>query len=480
MRLFKSWQGLVAAGAITLMATPALANEPTSKEREMEQRIAELEAQLESVMTQMQANSTSQTTLETQIAELQTSMDEHGGADPHDMNMYWKNGIRFDSNDKNFKFKIGGRIMNDYAYLDSDSDADDFYGSSEFGTGAEFRRARIYMAGTIYGNVGFKMEYDFAGGDADFKDVYIRTAVPFGTLTVGHQHQPFGLEERTSSKYITFMERGLGSVASPGRDTGFKVDHNWLPEGFHLSNGIFRTADSFGDDELPNGAGEWAFSGRFSADIMDHDEDDMMLGAGVSFGQRKEKERTNSVGLDDNIARVAERGGQHLGPRVVDTGDFATDDNTTLLGFDVVWLMDQWHAQFEWGRQEYEIKDGSDADVDGWSVQAGYFLTGEHRKWSDKKGNWDRTSPLNNYGDDSGDCQGAWEVAVRYGELDASDGALRGGELEEYSVGLNWYLNPNTRVMFNYVIQELDKLDDGGANLDPEIDIFEMRFQIDF
>ena len=231
MRLFKSWNGLVAAGAITLMATPALANEPTSKEREMEQRIAELEAQLENVMSQMQANSTSQTTLESQIAELQTSMDNHEGADPNGMNMYWKNGIRFDSNNKQFKFKLGGRIMTDFVTFDSDSDADDFYGSDEFGTGTEFRRARLYIAGTIYGNVGFKAQYDFAGGDADFKDVYVSMKTPIGTAKVGHHHTPIGLEEQTSSKYITFMERGLPASLSPSRETGVSVDHSWLPEG---------------------------------------------------------------------------------------------------------------------------------------------------------------------------------------------------------------------------------------------------------
>mgnify|MGYP003572197403 CR=1 FL=1 len=476
MRLFKSWHGLVAAGAITLMATPALANEPTSKEQEMEQRIAELEAQLESVMTQMQTNSTSQTTLESQIAELQTSMADGDNG----LSAYWKNGIRMDSADKNFKFKIGGRIQNDYAFFDANSDADDFYGSDEFNTGTEFRRARLYIAGTIYGNVGFKAEYDFAGGDADFKDVYIRTAVPFGTLTVGHQFQPFGLEEQTSSKYITFMERGLGSSTSPGRDTGVRIDHNWLPEGMRLSNGIFRTADSFGDDSPPNGAGEWAMGLRLSGDVMTEEEDDMLLAVGGSINQRKEKEQTNSVGLDDNLGMFRSRGGQHLGTYFIDTGMFAVDDDTLTFGLDAAWSMGQWHAQGEWSRANYSTKVGSDVDIDVYSVQVGYFLTGENRAWDAKKGNWGRTSPLNNYGDDSGDCQGAWEVAARYGSLDATDGSLRGGEIEQWTLGVNWYLNPNTRVMFNYVMSEVSRLNDGGIGYDPEVDTFQMRFQIDF
>ena len=39
-----------------------------------------------------------------------------------DLNAYWKNGIRLDSKDKNFKLKIGGRIMTDWATIDPDSE----------------------------------------------------------------------------------------------------------------------------------------------------------------------------------------------------------------------------------------------------------------------------------------------------------------------------------------------------------------------
>ena len=140
---------LVVAG----MPAVAMADPGATREQQLEQRINELEAQLEQVMTAMQTNATSQTTLESRIAELQTCMEGHAEANPNDMNMYWKKGIRFDSNNKKFKFKLGGRIMNDWVTFDSDSDADDFYGSDEFGTGTEFRRARLYIAGTIYGNV---------------------------------------------------------------------------------------------------------------------------------------------------------------------------------------------------------------------------------------------------------------------------------------------------------------------------------------
>ena len=470
-------RSVVAAAALIIAGVPAaaLAGPEAPSEQQMERRIAELEAQLEQVMTAMQTTSTAQTTLESRIAELQVSAAESDG---NDMKMYWSHGIRFDSANKSFKFKFGGRIMNDYAWFDADSDADDYYGGDELQSGTEFRRARLYIAGTIYDNVGFKAQYDFAGGDADFKDVYINAKTPLGKVTVGHHYTPFGLEEQTSSKYITFMERSFAAGFSPSRKTGVSVAHGWLPEGVHLGTGIFRNSDDYGDDKDNQGAGEYLAAVRLSGTVMEDKGSDMLLALGGSLANRGESKSTNSDGFDDRRTRFRSRGAQHLGPRWVDTGTFAVDDDTQLYGLDAAFRMGALHAQAEYAGASYSTKDG-DADVDAWGVQVGYFLTGESRKF--KGDNWDRTSPSSNYGDTEGDGIGAWEVAVRYDTIDLNDGPLMGGEADQITFGLNWYLNPNTRIMWNYVMADMSNLDDGTpGGTDADVDVFEMRFQVDF
>ncbi|MBD3267281.1 hypothetical protein GF373_11490 [bacterium] len=52
-----------------------------------------------------------------------------------------------------------------------------------------------------------------------------------------------------------------------------------------------------------------------------------------------------------------------------------------------------------------------------------------------------------------------------------------GGELSDLTAALNWYLNPHTRVMMNFVHAELD---DTLYNGESEENIIQMRFQIDF
>ena len=62
-------------------------------------------------------------------------------------------------------------------------------------------------------------------------------------------------------------------------------------------------------------------------------------------------------------------------------------------------------------------------------------------------------------------------------QIDLDDEGLSGGDEDDITVGLNWYLNPNARVMFNYVRAELDR--DGALDsVDDGANAFMTRFQI--
>ena len=52
---------------------------------------------------------------------------------------------------------------------------------------------------------------------------------------------------------------------------------------------------------------------------------------------------------------------------------------------------------------------------------------------------------------------GAWELAARYSTLDLTDGAIDGGEMDIWSVGLNWWLTPYFQANMNYRYITLDK-----------------------
>ena len=72
---------------------------------------------------------------------------------------------------------------------------------------------------------------------------------------------------------------------------------------------------------------------------------------------------------------------------------------------------------------------------------------------------------------------GAWEAAVRYSNVDLDDGALNGGNLNQVTAGLNWYWNPNVRMMFNYIWAERDI---AAPQQSGDVQIFAMRASLDF
>lgn len=78
-------------------------------------------------------------------------------------------------------------------------------------------------------------------------------------------------------------------------------------------------------------------------------------------------------------------------------------------------------------------RSGGDADFESWHVQAAYTLTGE--------------SVAKAYRVDAG---GPIELAARLAKLDVQDGPIAGGEEDAASLALNWYANPNLRLMLNW------------------------------
>ena len=119
-------------------------------------RIEKLEMQLQAMQAEIAklkaakaAPAVSKKQVETMLDKIlaERPQPERG---PLDFRVFWKEGLRFESLDKNFKLKFGGRIMNDWAWMDADSSVEKSKGNAMDGT--EFRRVRLYISGLMYGN----------------------------------------------------------------------------------------------------------------------------------------------------------------------------------------------------------------------------------------------------------------------------------------------------------------------------------------
>ena len=370
----------------------------------------------------------------------------------------WKDGVSLETRDKTVRLKAGGRIHYDWAVMSQDSGIRQSLGALRDGT--EPRRARIYFSGVIQDQVEFKVQYDFAGGTTKMKDVYLGlTGIPYlGKIRVGHMKEPFSLEEMTSSNNVTFLERALPNAFAPSRNAGLLIA-NHVKKRVSWGAGVFLDTDDLGVDQ---GDGEFNFTGRLTGTPWQAEQGKDIVHLGLGYSYRSPSEPR---------FRYRQRPEAHLAPRFVDTGTLRMH-SAHLVGPEFAWVKGPASVQAEYVRAGMKpVAPDGNANFHGYYLMGSYFLTGERRNYRASSGQFRGIKPKRSFNLRQGGT-GAWEVAVRYSSLDLNHGAVSGGKLNDFTAGLNWYLNPNARLMWNYI--RANRVAIGNA------DVFQMRIQVNF
>jgi len=347
---------------------------------------------------------------------------------------------------------LGGRIQADYVYYDEDN--------IDMGSGTEIRRARLFASGNIDDDWKYKAQYDFAGNETTLKDMYIQyTGWDFGKLTLGQHKQEAGLEVMTSSKYMTFIERASMSAFVPDRriSIGLSGDSGTM----HYAASLFGDEEG-SDDSTTEGVG---VNGRFTWAPKFGDNNQLHFGASASWQQPD----------GDDEWRVRARPETHkTGTRLVDTGILDQVDDVVTYGFEGAWVGGPFSVQGEWMQQTVnrDVSSLDEPDLSGYYIYGSWFITGESRAY--KGGTFGRTKASN-----------AWEVALRYSNMDLEDGQILGGEQDIITFGVNYYVNPYLRFMLNYVATDADdassRFDDANGNrVSDEPNAIAFRVAMDF
>ena len=359
-------------------------------------------------------------------------------------------GIKIKSNNGN-SFAIGGRIMYDYDSYDglwSEVNHDQDDSSSE----SEFRRTRVTLKGTSGKHWGYKFTVDIDEGEAEMDTAVISyKGMGFGTAKVGRFKAPFGLEELTSSKWISTIER------SPTPELGFLAGKPSFQFALHgHSKPVFWQAALIDEDnEDDDGSDAYSIAGRVGGHFS-VGEDSFMHLAG-SFASR-------DFG-DDGQKRFRTRLGVHtIGSRPIDH-KIAVDD-ADQYGLEAAAVFGPFSLQGEYRNVDFdgrEAEEGADykglgdVEAEGFYLQASYIVTGETRGYKGKSGKFDKVKPKG--------PNGAVELVAKYedGELDIDDVAEK-NEFELFTVGVNWYATKNVKLMLNYLDVDADhanKVDPG-------------------
>jgi phosphate-selective porin OprO/OprP len=364
--------------------------------------------------------------------------------------------------------------------------------------GADFRRARLSAKGSVSEttNYFFQMDFGFFGRPT-FTDVWLETTdLPvLGNVRIGQWKQPFSLEVVSSFRYTTFMERSLLFQAfTPFRHLGIGFYDHSEDLRYTWAASMFRTGqDQFGGSISTNGG--WGTAERVTWlpwwDEPSNGEGYLHLGLG-HFYNSPPRDLVNfrtipEIYIGENAPGAPGTSGQPepglfngtpffaaTGPKVV--------SQYNVFGGELLWVRGPWSLQSEAMLSYVQQRNGTEATLPGAYGQIGYFLTGEHRPYDRKAGAIDRVIPHENFFRvrTTDDCvatgMGAWEVAARISWIDLTDQDIVGGEVVDGTLGVNWYWNPFTKIVFNYIHSVPTHPNQERGTMDA----FAMRAQIDF
>jgi phosphate-selective porin OprO/OprP len=382
----------------------------------------------------------------------------------------------FQIKDDDFEAKIGGRIQWDGIYF---VDEDDLKSSDKINSTTSFRRARLTLEGRAY-DWNYKFENDFAGQNektaSGFREMWI------GTKALGHnvrlgQAKPYrGMEELTSSNEITFMERPYATASGIYHQfqQGIFVDNagdlgadGLMAYGYGAS--IYNTRDA--SQAATQGVG-YNLRGYLVPLRMDN----QLIHIGISSSM--DKDPVNNAGTLTNSSlkssvRLVGRDGLKM-----DVAKAAEQRDTYAL--ELAYQMGSFQAQAEYATSDFDVFTAATAasgttaakpakiegqQVDTAYIQASYFVTGHMRPYDFKKGVF--KSPKVESG------AGAIELKARYDMIENKDTNVEGSQ---YMVGMNYYFNPNVRLMLEYV----DGTATDSKGVDTEASAIQTRLQFGF
>lgn len=385
-----------------------------------------------------------------------------------------KGGLEVGTVDKQFSFKIGGRLQLDGGsfdgfYTQNGNRADETY----------LRRARLEISGVAYQDWGYVFNRNF--GDSGADDNWNEMSVSYNgfdpvTLSVGRFNPTFGLEEATSSKWITSIERSAIYDLVPWANNhedgeGIRL-RTTLGGMFHGEAGAYRQDGNQDEDGQNNYS--IVTRGVFAPIV----EERQVLHFGLNYATREVED-----GFRERIrSRLSVRGTteDEVNGNRGTYGDAFLDGTDSAYGLEAAYMMGPFSVQGEYLKRTAdgsELLNGNDNDLEasGYNVQLAYTLTGESRSYKLDGGLFDKIKPSNKQ-------LGAWEVFYRYDNITVDEtarlpaGAVAGlttdtieAGAKVHTVGVNWYANESVKVAANYITAKADDLantagdDDGDA-----------------
>lgn len=405
-----------------------------------------------------------------------------GAAQAQETATAWKGAPQF-TNDSS-TFKVRGRILVDAVMQDIDREGAGIDYSTRNIRG---RQVFLGVEGSLNNYFYYKAEGGAVNGGAwGWDDVVIEfkpndpTSIMVGNIKVA------GLENLTSTRFTTFMDRGpYGDFGVDSYLLGGVVKYAGLNysiaagvQGASLNSTDITTATAGNGDDVQERL-TYTVRGHYAP--IDSDTTKLHLGASLRYRDGGSELFGYSARPNTAVSTVTP----------LNTGNVADADTTWAAEFAVV--HNSWSAQAEYSDIKFErfcastltapqcTALGPDGDLKVGYAFVSWWPTGDMRNYDAKKGEFGRPKILNPI------TAGGWggvELAVRYDFADMSEARnvaagspADAGEYTAWTLGANYYPHPYVRLMANYTKGEVDHFT---AGRDFDVDTLQFRAQLDF
>jgi len=363
----------------------------------------------------------------------------------------------FESADGEYRFWFDMRVNIDGALIMGDKLNDN-------GSGVEVRRARIGVKAQFRRHWYGEVDMDFADSRADLKDAYLKYS-PSESFSIkwGNAKEIFSLEQNTTSRYLTFLERPMVTRAmTPSRTLGMQAvlsrPYLLVAGGVHFQDvGGWEEVQIRKDNNADLGADEgYSLTGKVILMPGYHTPDQgLHIGLAGSY-------RTPKTHDDLNTVRFDTRGPANVNRRkYLDTDRLEDVSHWVLGGMDLAAYRRGLRVQAEYTLADVTLEDPDlpGEHFNGFYVQGSALLFGGRYQYNTQDGEF--TQPT------LGGTRGELEVAARYEYLDLNSRAsgIMGGAGDAWTLGLNFYPNSNVKFMVNYAIVNHDRYANGRGRL---------------
>ena len=364
------------------------------------------------------------------------------------------NGIGFRSADTNFVLALHGVLQLDGREFFHDHS---IKGNDTF----LLRRARPILQGTVFRDFDFLFVPDFGGGTVQIVDAYLNYRFrPELQLEGGKFKSPVGLEHLQADSWTLFNERSIATDLVPNRDLGFALHGDVLGGVVSYWAGIFDGAPDYaGTTTNADFDDNKAFAGRLFFQPFKTSSIFALKGLGFGVGGSYQLDHawTNTVNTGVTSGYLSD-GQQKF---------FAYTNN--VVGYGAHWRFSP-QGYYYYGPAslmgEYMVSEqrvrnvpkGQSAQLrnTAWEISGGLVLTGEEATYAG-------VTPRHSFDPLNGGW-GALQLVGRYSRLDIDSKAFpvyadrnaSASAAQEWSVGLNWYLNKCVRVNASYARTRFD------------------------